>query len=189
MRGLMRSVVWRRIDGVAGAETCALGHEGADWWLAGTVVAAPGGVPLAARYRVRCDAGWRTHAVRAAITVGLDERSLRLDVDGHGVWQRDGRVVPDLHGCTDVDLGVTPATNTLPIRRLGLAVGESREILAAWVRFPELTITAAPQRYTRLGPRRYRYEDRGGAYAAELLVDEIGLVERYEDGWERAVTR
>jgi len=189
MRGLLRSVVWRRIDEVAGAETCALGHEGADWWLAGTVVAAPDGAPIAARYRVRCDAGWRTHAVRIAVTVGLSERSLRLDVDGHGVWQRDGRVVPERDGCVDVDLGITPATNTLPIRRLDRAIGETRQIVAAWVRFPDLTITPSAQRYTRLDARRYRYESGDGGYAAELAVDDLGLVERYEDGWVRAVTR
>ncbi len=90
----------------------------------------------------------------------------------------------DLAGCIDVDLGITPSTNTLPIRRLNLQVGESADVTAAWVRFPELTVEPLAQRYTRLDERRYRYESTTG-FSAELEVDELGLVVRYGDIWER----
>ena len=33
---------------------------------------------------------------------------------------------------------VTPATNTLPIRRLNLQIGGSKSVIAAWVKFPDL---------------------------------------------------
>jgi len=93
--------------------------------------------------------------------------------------------IPSVAGCLDVDLAFTPATNILPLRRLGLAVGESREMIAAWVRFPDLSIEPLAQRYTRLDERRVRYESRGGAFTAELEVDELGLVVRYPPLWER----
>jgi uncharacterized protein len=93
--------------------------------------------------------------------------------------------VPAIAGCLDVDLAFTPATNILPLRRLGLAAGESGEMTAAWVRFPALSIEPLPQRYTRLDARRVRYESRGGAFTAELEVDELGLVVRYPPLWER----
>jgi uncharacterized protein len=93
--------------------------------------------------------------------------------------------VPAVAGCLDVDLAFTPATNILPLRRLALAVGESREMTAAWVRFPDLSVEPLPQRYTRLDERRVRYESRGGAFTAELEVDELDLVVRYPPLWER----
>lgn len=93
--------------------------------------------------------------------------------------------VPAVAGCLDVDLAFTPATNILPLRRLGLAVGDSREMTAAWVRFPDLSVEPLAQRYTRLDERRVRYESRGGAFTAELEVDELGLVVRYPPLWER----
>ena len=37
----------------------------------------------------------------------------------------DGVPAPALKGCKDIDLGCSPSTNTLPIRRLRLAVGAS----------------------------------------------------------------
>jgi hypothetical protein len=93
--------------------------------------------------------------------------------------------LPDLKGCIDVDFSLTPSTNTLPIRRLHLAVGESRELTAAWVRFPELTVEPLAQRYTRLAERRYRYESIVSGFTAELEVDDLGLVVTYEGIWQR----
>ena len=90
-----------------------------------------------------------------------------------------------LHGLIDVDLGFSPVTNTLPIRRLDPAIGEAVAVTAAWVRFPELTIEPLPQRYIRLAERRYRYESAGGAFVAEIEVDDLGLVTAYEGGWRR----
>ena len=92
---------------------------------------------------------------------------------------------PTLEGCTDVDLGCSPSTNTLPIRRLSLAVGASQTIQAAWVRFPELTVTSGTQTYTRLDESTYRYES--GTFSAELVVDEDGLVASYAV-WRRTAT-
>jgi len=88
----------------------------------------------------------------------------------------------------DVDLGMTPSTNTLPIRRLELAKGQSAELIAVWVRFPELTVEPLRQRYSRLEERRYRYESLDSGFSADLEVDELGLVTSYSGLWERAVS-
>jgi hypothetical protein len=92
--------------------------------------------------------------------------------------------LPELHGCPDVDLAVTPATNTLPIRRLDLGIGKSESVIAVWVKFPELTVQTLSRRYTRLAKNTYRYESDTG-FSAEIGVDDLGLVTAYPGGWER----
>lgn len=72
-------------------------------------------------------------------------------------WRVDGVVDRTLRGCTDVDLCCSPSTNTLPIRRLRLAVGASKTIKAAWVRFPGLSVVSASQTYARIDEVSYRY--------------------------------
>jgi hypothetical protein len=101
-------------------------------------------------------------------------------------WDEE-REVPELSDCIDVDLGCTPSTNTLPIRRLNLEIGESREVTAAWVRFPALSVQPLRQRYTRLGEHAYRYESGNDAYTftADLAVDDLGLVTSYPPAWQR----
>jgi len=90
----------------------------------------------------------------------------------------------DIQGCDDIDLAVTPATNTLAVRRLNLQVGSSESIIAAWVKFPDLTVQPLSQRYTRLDQNTYRYASNTG-FSAEIVVDDLGLVTDYPGGLER----
>lgn len=134
-------------------------------------------------YLVRCDASWRIRRVRVRM-LASDRRSIGLRSDGDGRWLDDrGEPVPELEGCTDVDLSATPFTNTLPIRRLGLRPGHSAELLVAYVDVPSLRVRADRQRYTCLDLTSdravYRYEGLSSGFAAELTVDVDGLVVDY----------
>jgi hypothetical protein len=88
--------------------------------------------------------------------------------------------------CSIPTLTITPFTNTLPIRRLRLKPGESAEIAAAFIEFPQLTVVKSPQRYTCLEEdRRYRYESLASGFTREIEVDGQGLVVTYPDFWQR----
>jgi hypothetical protein len=192
---MRRTVLWRSIAWV-GTEWCALRRDSGGWRLSGTVLAAVGNEPARVQYAVTLDDGWSTREVEVDLWLGAsaEPRSLRMLVDQEQRWRivvdppdvgREPGTSEALHGLVDVDLGFSPATNTLPIRRLAPAIGEAVDVTAVWVRFPELTVEPLPQRYTRLDERRYRYESAGGAFQAELVVDDLGLVIAYENGWER----
>ena len=71
----------------------------------------------------------------------------------------------------------------MPIRRLALKVGESAQVNAAWVRFPDFTLELLEQTYTRLGENSYRYESGGGKFRCDLKVDASGLVLDYPGLW------
>jgi hypothetical protein len=177
-----RRVAWRRDDEAPAAELCTLGVRDTGLSLVGTVVGAEDGAPLRVEYRVLTDQAGLTTAVHVRDLRGFHQRTLTLDRSSKGAWSVDGKTVRKLKGATDVDLGLSPSTNTLPIRRLHLAVGASTTIKAAWVRFPELTVELAAQTYTRLDPDTYRYAS--GTFEGELTVDDDGLVIDYAD-WHR----
>jgi hypothetical protein len=180
----VRTGLWQRIQGT-GLERFELIRIPDGWALRGTILALDEQGPAQADYEIFCDAGWRTRRADVSLRGAAGERSLRLTVEGYR-WTVNGTELETVRGCIDIDLGWSPSTNTLPIRRLGLAVGEkSGTITAAWVRFPELTVEPLPQEYERLAERRYQYSSRGGAFAAELGVDEDDLVIDYEGIWRR----
>lgn len=182
---LVRACLWQRVKGT-GLERFELLRAGDAWSLRGTLVVLDGREPCEASYEVVCDAAWRTRRADVRIRDAAGERALAVAADA-GRWTVNGREDPALQGCLDVDLGWTPSTNTLPIRRLGLAVGAaSGPVTAAWVRFPELAVEPLPQAYVRLSERTYRYESSGGAFVARLEVDGDGLVVDYEGIWRRA---
>ena len=93
--------------------------------------------------------------------------------------------LPALQGCVDIDFEMTPFTNTLPIRRAPLEIGETRRFRMAYIPADTLEPFPAEQIYTRLGDRLYRFETADGSFAAEITVDEHGLVVDYPGLFER----
>jgi hypothetical protein len=178
------ALAWKRLD-CAGLERFELLRDPSGWTLRGTLLLVHGGAPFEARYGVSCDEGWKTRAVAVHLYGPQGDRSLRLAAQDGRWYDDEGVERESLRGCLDVDLGWSPSTNTLPIRRLDLAVGQPQAVTAAWVRFPELTLEPLPQEYRRLAERRYRYESAGGRFVAELEVDEQGLVTTYGQIWAR----
>jgi hypothetical protein len=180
----LTAIAWKRVD-AAGLERFEMRRDAKAWTLHGTILLLHEDVPFEARYEVRCDQAWVTRAVAVDLRGPEGERALRLTAED-GRWFVDGVEHAAVRGCADVDLGWSPSTNTLPIRRLDLAVGDTRAMTAAWVRFPELTLEPLPQEYRRLAERRYRYSSAGGRFVAELEVDDEGLVTTYGQIWARA---
>lgn len=177
-----RRVAWRRSDETETDEHCTLSVRDAGLSLVGTVLGSDGGVPIRVEYRVLADGAGLTTAAHVRHFRGFEQRTMTATRDAKGGWTVDGQVVRALRGCTDVDLGCSPSTNTLPIRRLQLGIGRSQTIKAAWVRFPELVVEKAAQTYTRLDEFTYRFAS--GDFEAELTVDDEGLVGAYAD-WRR----
>ena len=173
--------LWRRLD-LPGHEVARLVRRDEGWDLAGTAVFA-GPEPCRLDYVVRCDRGWHTRSAVVTGTIGRQPVDVRVEVEARR-WRANGVEQPALSGCVDIDLGFSPSTNLLPIRRLGLDVGGRAEITAAWLPFPSLAVAPLSQVYEREGPRSYRYESAGGAFTRVLEIDDEGLVVRYPGIWE-----
>ena len=169
-----------------GSEHLVLRQE-LDSVVAEAVLVSAGNRAYAVRYRIICDGAWRVRD--AEIRVVGDERLLRLTSDGAGHWfDKVANALPHLDGAIDVDLSISPFTNTLPIRRLGLQPGQSAEILAAYIRAPELSVATDPQRYTCLeAGKRYRYESLDSDFVREIEIDDDGLVLTYPGLFRRVL--
>ena len=152
----MTEILWQAWEGF-GAEHVEVGPNEAT----GTFIRVFRGAPIRVDYTVRWDDAWRT----TYASVRCAGRTIALDT------------LPD--GCIDVDVMAATFTNTLPIRRLNLAIGAAHEIRAAFIVVPSLEVQPARQRYTRLGPNEYRYDGVETGFTAALTVDDNGLVIDY----------
>ena len=83
-----------------------------------------------------------------------------------------------------MDLGFSPSTNLLPIRRLRLGTGETAEVTAAWVEFPSFKVKPLKQSYSRFEQNTFHYESAGGRFQRDLVVNREGFVMRYPGLWE-----
>ncbi len=183
-------VLWRQLAGI-GAEHLVLSLDGkirADSLAVGEIES----TAYRIHYELECDAGWNVQRVRVEDLLNGKVVSLARGEDNR--WSDgEGRPLPEFDGCTDVDIMITPFTNTLPIRRLNLKAAEAREIAVVYVGLPGLQVSRFDQRYTCLGVDAngglYRYDSLKSGFKANLRVDTDGLVVDYPNIFEMDAKR
>jgi hypothetical protein len=207
MAALPSVLFWRRLD-TAGSEQ-VLYSDRAGLRAKGTMVSASP-VPFACRYELYTDDTWATARCEATVEGAGFVRSVRLEraagrwrvtaaeqgnldaalvAAGHARAEQPGCEEPArLAQALDVDLGLTPLTNSLPIRRLnllGTPAGTSRDVEVAWILVPSLEVIASTQTYQVIGDHRVRFVS--GSFSADIDLDDQGYVRHYPGLAERVV--
>jgi hypothetical protein len=178
----IESILWRGLV-FPGHEACRLFSLNSEWHLQGTAVFSHEQRSCRLDYQIICDATWHTLYAKVTGWLGATAVDVQIKTNPTGHWWLNEVEQSEVRGCIDIDLNFSPSTNLLPIRRLGLAVGEEAQIQAAWLRFPSFKLEPLPQRYRRLNEDTYRYESAGGQFVAELKVNQSGFVIDYPDIW------
>lgn len=160
-------------------------HEEPDCIRAESVyISEAGSEAFAVRYSLECDSNWVVRRFRSEV-LGAQSSELILHRDEAGRWTKGDDPVPELDGAFDIDLAISPFTNSLPLRRLNMQPGDSAEIVVAYVVYPEHKVMADPQRYTRLTTKRVQFESVDTDFKRVIEVDERGLVTMYPDLFAR----
>lgn len=190
----MRSVAWSKDDPIGAEHAEVTLHPGR---LSATGVAI-GSDPEPYRLEYAVETGERYVSSGLEVTARGEgwRRRIALRRDGSGGWSVDssaegeidlpapGGEMARFEGALDVDLGLSPVTNTMPVLRHDLLDGGvSPELLMVWVSVPDLALRPSRQRYAALDPlddgmRPIRFEDWDG-FVAEIVFDPDGLVVDY----------
>jgi uncharacterized protein len=175
--------------GWPGLEHVIVSADSAGFRADSQLIAGPPFGPVRVSYQVSCDPEWRFTGLTISAAGAAGSQALTLIASPDGRWLVDGQPRPDLDGCADIDISLTPLTNTLPIRRLNWSPGTEHDLNVVYVTAPELSVEPVRQRYTLLsrdadcGAARYRYES--GSFSADLAVDADGYVTEYPGLWRR----
>lgn len=165
---------WRFVGAVDGFEVVYL-EPGR---LRGHTSAVEDGRAYAVAYDIALDGDWRTRSARVSSDTVGGLCTTELVSDGQGSWTVDGRPAPHLDGLLDVDLEASACTNTLPVHRLTLPVGEVVTAPAVYVQAADLAVRRLEQTYRRLDDDHFAYTSEGG-FEAVLTYDGHGLVLDY----------
>lgn len=160
-------------------------------------------LPYRLDYSLRTGPRFVTERLEVTVRGQGWRRHLDLRHDGSGTWtcsvDQDGDVdlpapggdLTQVAGALDCDLGRSPVTNVLPVRRHDLhrRPGEV-DFLMAWVSVPDLAVHPAIQRYEHLrldpgGGAVVRYQGAHRGVDLELTLDAQGFVLVYPDLAER----
>lgn len=134
-------------------------------------------------YQLVCNKDWSPRQFSSQI-MGQPGR-LFLRRTAEGIWFDEEKELPHLSTATDLDLSITPFTNTPVIRRLALATGQSADITVAYVAYPDHSIMLDPQRYTRMEQNEYIFESVDSDFKSQISVDDLGLVVYYPELFAR----
>jgi uncharacterized protein len=106
----------------------------------------------------------------------MHEPDLWLATDGSGRWgEMNGAHRTELDGCRDLDLGCSPFTMMLPVRRLPVDVGDEFEVPVVEVDVETLGVVRAKRSFTRVSERGWLYREDSTLMPREITVDEYGL--------------
>ncbi|MCD6063500.1 MAG: hypothetical protein K0R82_1411 [Flavipsychrobacter sp.] len=148
------------------------------------IVGASGNLPFCAEYLIKTNADWETCYCQLSLQINGNTKTVLVQKEKDG-WLQDGKLVSAFDGCMDVDIPITPFTNTLPVNRCKMAINESCPIKVVYFDILNGSVRALQQKYTRVSDRRFRYENVPNDFEATITVDNAGLVIEYPGLFER----
>jgi hypothetical protein len=180
---LPATAAWQHQDARTGFEVAYFQSVADGLRIQGCTTAIEDGDTWAVEYAVDLDATGATRRAEISGRSVAGRSSTLLESDGAGRWLVGGVHAAHLDGCLDVDLESSAMTNALPVRRMGLAIGDRAAAPAAYVRAIGLAVDRLEQTYLRASDeaarQRYDYAAPAFDFTARLTYDESGLVLDY----------
>ena len=168
------AVLWVRQEG-SGNDACRFADAEGGYLIDGSSTDADQNI---LRYRIRARGDGTTRRVRIGAKSRIFVRRAPDDT-----WMLNGASVPEVAGAKDIDLGFTPATFTLPIRRLKLGIGKDAEILVARLDLENETLRPLHLVFRRTSKNEYRCQNTEAGTTSHLSVDTQGIVQNHQGHW------
>lgn len=176
----MATALWKRLD-VPGHDAALLSDEDGGLRLEG--ILQTGGSALTVSYQIMADGEGTTRAAR--IEGCRDGRRFAHDIRRcDNGWRLDGRPM-GLGHLKHLDLGFTPATNTLQLRTEAPRVNRTARFSVAWFDIGAPELVELPQVYRRTGLLHYEYRSPAHDFMGLLEFGADGFVRNYPGLWRR----
>jgi hypothetical protein len=142
-------------------------------------------MPYHVEYFIKTNQSWETIAFEIKSRMADKTFDLYFQSNGKGLWITGKEPAEAFNGCIDIDISLTPFTNTLPIKRLHLAKKERRRITVLYIDVLEQQTRRIDQLYTKLSDTVYKYENVSNNFKSLITVDDAGLVVAYPNHFLR----
>ena len=181
MTETIATAFWRRLD-VPGRDAARVTETANGYELFGQATFLDPRGPTTLRYVLDLAPDWSTREGR--ITGFIGERSIdtHIALTPEG-WTMDGKTL-GMPEVVDLDLGFTPATNMIQLRRVNLGQGQAADFDVAWLDTGDEELVRLPQYYERIGANDYDYHSPTVDYRATIVLAASGFAAVYPGLWE-----
>jgi uncharacterized protein len=177
------SACWQHQGLRSGFEVVYFEALGTGWRIETTTAGLQDGEAWVVSCDLAVDEQWRTRSANVTARTVSAIWELLIEADGEGHWWIDDAAASHLDGCIDLDLESSAMTNALPVRRLGLNVGDHADVPAAYFSLTTTTLNRLGQSYLRVedvdGRQQYAYAAPVFDFECHLVYDNSGLVLDY----------
>lgn len=175
-----KSIVWKglRYDT---EEHCGINYHGDHIMVHSEIEGWVNLKPVYAEYWIKLDTSWNVIEFEISTHIADAEYKYALKRDENGVWRDKFGTHPEYNNCSYIDISLTPFTNTLPINGLKLAEGQSKAIEVVYIDIMKHEIRRDEQHYKRTGSLKYRFENDGSGFIADIDADENGFITHYPE--------
>jgi uncharacterized protein len=136
-------------------------------------------------YAININSRWETTSFHLKILLPEKKEELEFIRHDNYTWNLNGNRIGELDNCIDIDISLTPFTNTLPIKRLNFDESNRNLIKVLYIDVLEREVKAVNQSYTKLSSTRYKFENVPNDFEAHIELDQNGFVEHYPGLFER----
>jgi len=154
-------------------------------YVTSTVVGYHDGKPYQVNYRISANTRWEIRSFHITHRSGSKERDLDFFSVTPGIWTANGEPQPLLNGCLDIDISLTPFTNTLPVKRLPWHNGKTQIVDVIYFDLLDFNIKRAQQQYKQMSKNQFHYANLPNDFEALITVDDDGFVADYPQLFER----
>lgn len=177
---MQKSFAWKSVE-YHSRENCTVRTQGELLEIYSEVEGTYEGKSLGFTYLIRVNNLWET--LYCSLTAAIDEEIFRYDLEQtiSRRWTLNGAYRPEFDGCTEVDIPLTPFTNTLPINRLHLSLLQETQIKVVYIDVMAQKLKPVRQKYKKLSETLYHYENVPNDFEADIKVDKEGFVLDYPE--------
>lgn len=151
------------------------------WTCTGSIAGDADGKPVTINYKIEADENGN---VKSLFVAGPTQK-LHFIRKANNTWfSEKGHHLARFDGCTDVDLSMSPSTNTFPIKRVSQG-GNTIDINVIYVDVLTMRASPAKQRYVMIDPTHFEYQNISTGFSATLETDNDGWVNSYPGIWSR----
>ncbi|MEQ1585397.1 MAG: putative glycolipid-binding domain-containing protein [Cyclobacteriaceae bacterium] len=148
----------------------------------GHIIGEANGSPLHVSYDLLIDNTWNVQSI--SISSNTDTAfDIFMERKDNRWYDGNGKHYKELDDAIDIDISLTPFTNTLPINRLHLEKGIAQEITVLYFNLSKNEFRPLKQRYMNLGNGKYQYHNIETHYTSIIQTDVDGYVIDYPGIW------
>ncbi len=181
---MIKHIYWKKLARPSSYEHCRIESNEDHWLVKGTVVGEDV-APFHVAYTLQLCPAWHVRSCLIEAQVGPKWHRLSLRRCADGAWFQNGVLLENTSDCTDIDISVTPFTNSLPVNRLKLKEDEEAEIRVLYIDVLERTVYASSQSYARITSSRYLFQSKEEHFEAAIDFDSGNWVEHYHGLFQR----